>query len=149
MIANHFYSSRCTQESCCSRCSQESCQEGWLQEGQKDRRQEGWQEGRQESCQEGCQEGCCPQEVRNQSLTKCVRLIQFHKDLNKLFLCLLYPLIYTNHHSLVLCSLADLFRDLRFVRDVWIIFNRQLWMLDFNLIIYKPNYSSVKQPPYL
>lgn len=72
MIANHYYSSRCSQEGRYPRCSQEGRQEGWLQEGQEDRCQEGWQEGWQEGRQEGCQEGCCPQEVRNQSLTKCV-----------------------------------------------------------------------------
>ena len=80
MIANQTcYSSRCSQEGRCSRCTQEGRQEGWLQEGQEDRCQEGWQESCQEEWQEGCQEGCCPQEVRNRSLTKCVRLISFIK----------------------------------------------------------------------
>jgi hypothetical protein len=105
MIANHYYSSCCSQESRCPRCRQEGRKEGWLQEGQEDRCQEGWQD-RQEGCQEGCQEGRCSQEVRNRSLTKCVRLISFINNLNKHLSCLyltpVFPLFFLS--SLLIIS---------------------------------------------
>lgn len=75
-----FHYSPRFQEDCCSRfrCPQ-GCQEGCFQEDLQEGRQEDrLQEGRQEGCpQEGRrQEGRPQEEVRNQSLTKCVRLFR-------------------------------------------------------------------------